>query len=153
MYVWVFECVCARMCGKACLFWVFFSAGFAFLLLKQSKKSEWHQRVWKTTPYGFIHFHLGQKACHSDALLLSSSRCLAELWATFEGYPPEKILSTLCLVSSQTLSTTLTPMQLPNSAQLLVFLHMDANEAPCTLIRRPISNPVNNTMAHCGWIP
>lgn len=51
--------------------------------------------VWKTAPYSFIHFHFGQKACHSDALLLSSSRSLAELWATFEDYPEK--LQTLTL--------------------------------------------------------
>lgn len=46
----------------------------------------------------------------------------------------------------------LTLMQEPNSAQLTAFLNMDANEALFELIRRPISNPVNNTMAYCGWI-
>lgn len=103
--VWVFTCVC--VCGKADFWWFFLFAfvlflltGFAFLLPKQRKRLT---LLAQTTPYSFIHFHSGRKACHSDALLLSSSRCLAELWATFWRLSSwNNTASTLCLGNSQT---------------------------------------------------
>ena len=67
-------CVCVCMPGKA-HFLKEFSFLFCISALRE-KKQEAPLAVWKkqAAQCSFIHSHFGQKACHSDASLLSKQQ-------------------------------------------------------------------------------
>lgn len=155
-------CVCVYACMPCkAYFKVFFFLFCISALREKSKRHRWQCGKNRRHRIVSFIFTLVKRRATQMRCYYPSCRCLAEflsyLWRLFpKKKKKKKTLQTRDFLSVWGLVKLFLALS-PWCGNLILhklrrFLRMDANEAPRALIRRPTSNPVNNTMAYCGWI-